>query len=70
MLRACALAFLLLAATAQAGPANDVLHWWTSPGEVAAKQALADAYRAPPADMRCNSTASTRRARAAATSWS
>lgn len=46
MLRACALATLLLAATAQAGPPMDVVHWWTSPGETAAVRALADAYRA------------------------
>ena len=41
-----ALACLLLAASAHAGPQADVVHWWTSPGEVAAKHALADAYRA------------------------
>lgn len=37
---------LLAAATAQAAPPADVLHWWTSPGETAAVHALADAYRA------------------------
>lgn len=46
MLRASALALSLLAATAQAGPQADVVHWWTSPGETAAMHALADAYRA------------------------
>jgi len=35
----------LLAAAAQAGTPTDVVHWWTSPGEIAAKQALAEAYR-------------------------
>jgi glucose/mannose transport system substrate-binding protein len=35
----------LLAAAAQAGTPTDVVHWWTSPGEMAAKQALAEAYR-------------------------
>ena len=44
MLRALAPA--LLAAAAQAGTPTDVVHWWTSPGETAAKQALAEAYRA------------------------
>lgn len=43
MLRALAPA--LLAAAAQAGTPTDVVHWWTSPGETAAKQALAEAYR-------------------------
>ncbi len=43
MLRALAPA--LLAAAAQAGTPADVVHWWTSPGEIAAKQALAEAYR-------------------------
>lgn len=43
MLRALAPA--LLAAAAQAGTPADILHWWTSPGETAAKQALAEAYR-------------------------
>ncbi|WP_343625963.1 ABC transporter substrate-binding protein [Roseateles puraquae] len=65
MLRACALAFLLLAATAQAGPANDVLHWWTSPGEVAAKQALADAYRAAGGRWRDMALVSSEQARGA-----
>lgn len=46
MLPACALALLLLATPAVAGPQADVVHWWTSPGEVAAKHALAEAYRA------------------------
>jgi len=46
MLRCCALALLLLAASARAGSQADVVHWWTSPGEVAAKHALAEAYRA------------------------
>lgn len=36
---------LLTAALAQAAPATDVVHWWTSPGETAALRALADAYR-------------------------
>lgn len=36
----------LLAAAAQAGTPTDVVHWWTSPGEIAAKQALAESYRA------------------------
>lgn len=43
---ACVLAASLLAAAAQAGPQADVVHWWTSPGETAAMQALAEAYRA------------------------
>lgn len=46
MLRRCLLALLLTAPAAWAGPQVDVVHWWTSPGEVAAKHALADAYRA------------------------
>jgi glucose/mannose transport system substrate-binding protein len=36
----------LLVVAAQAGTPTDVVHWWTSPGETAAKQALAEAYRA------------------------
>lgn len=43
--RCLAPALLAAAATAQAGPAADVLHWWTSPGETAAVHALAEAYR-------------------------
>ncbi|RTL41247.1 MAG: carbohydrate ABC transporter substrate-binding protein [Burkholderiales bacterium] len=46
MSRHCLLALLLPARLALAGPQADVVHWWTSPGEVAAKHALADAYRA------------------------
>lgn len=46
MFRVCALALSLLAAPAGAGPQADVVHWWTAPGEVAAKHALTDAYRA------------------------
>jgi glucose/mannose transport system substrate-binding protein len=48
MLRSRILAPALLAASAAAwaAPAADVLHWWTSPGETAAMQALAGAYRA------------------------
>lgn len=43
---ACLPALLMLALPAGAGPQTDVVHWWTSPGEVAAKHALADAYGA------------------------
>lgn len=47
MLRACVLLVTsLFAAVAQAGTPTDVVHWWISPGETAAKQALAEAYRA------------------------
>lgn len=46
MLRRCLPALLLTVPAAWAGPQADVVHWWTSPGEVAAKHALADAYRA------------------------
>lgn len=47
MLRACVLLVTsLFAAAAQAGTPTDVVHWWISPGETAAKQALAEAYRA------------------------
>ncbi|MFG6413164.1 ABC transporter substrate-binding protein [Roseateles sp. DC23W] len=43
---------LFAAATAQAGPPADVVHWWTSPGETAAMRALADAYRAAGGEWR------------------
>ncbi len=46
MPRLCLLALLMLALPAGAGPQGDVVHWWTAPGEIAAKHALADAYRA------------------------
>ncbi|KQV94825.1 ABC transporter substrate-binding protein [Pelomonas sp. Root1237] len=47
MLRACVLLVTsLFAAVAQAGTPTDVVHWWISSGETAAKQALAEAYRA------------------------
>lgn len=65
MLRACALALLLLAATAQAGPQADVVHWWTSPGEMAAKHALADAYRAAGGRWRDMALVSSEQARGA-----
>jgi glucose/mannose transport system substrate-binding protein len=38
-------ALLAAACAAQAAPQADVVHWWTSPGEMAAKHALAEAYR-------------------------
>ncbi|MBW8844772.1 MAG: carbohydrate ABC transporter substrate-binding protein [Burkholderiales bacterium] len=64
MLRACALAASLLAATAQAGPQADVVHWWTSPGETAAMHALADAYRAAGGQWRDLAVVASEQARA------
>ncbi len=49
MRRASALAPVLLAAAiggARAAAPADIVHWWTAPGETAAMQALAEAYRA------------------------
>lgn len=66
MLRACALAASLLAATAQAGTPTDVVHWWTSPGETAAKQALAEAYRAAGGQWRELAVSASEQARAIA----
>lgn len=65
MLRACALASLLLASSAHAGPQADVVHWWTSPGEVAARQALAEAYRAAGGQWRDLALVSSEQARGA-----
>ncbi|HEY0956029.1 MAG TPA: ABC transporter substrate-binding protein [Roseateles sp.] len=56
---------LLAAATAQAAPAADVVHWWTSPGETAAKHALADAYRAAGGQWRDLAVTASEQARAA-----
>lgn len=65
MLRACALASLLLASSAHAGPQADVVRWWTSPGEVAARQALAEAYRAAGGQWRDMALVSSEQARGA-----
>ncbi|KQW42921.1 MULTISPECIES: ABC transporter substrate-binding protein [unclassified Roseateles] len=64
MRRACVLATSLLAATAQAGPQVDVVHWWTSPGETAAMHALADAYRAAGGQWRDLAVVASEQARA------
>ena len=56
---------LFAACAAPAAPATDVLHWWTSPGETAAKHALADAYRAAGGHWRDLAVTASEQARAA-----
>jgi glucose/mannose transport system substrate-binding protein len=54
----------LLAAAAQAGTPTDVVHWWTSPGETSAKQALAEAYRGARGEWRELAVTASEQARA------
>jgi glucose/mannose transport system substrate-binding protein len=63
--RMLAPALLFAACAAPAAPTADVVHWWTSPGETAAKHALADAYRAAGGQWRDLAVTASEQARAA-----